>query len=307
MNPEVIKPPPPKNKTYYLFGLGLIFLNKIRHSIKGYTNPRTFEITEYRRAIEYDFHVFNHWLKYLGLYTGISPDIKGKTILELGPGADLGIGLITLLNGAKRYNAIDVNNLVELVPEGFYLELFKFIKDKYSTPDEILDYLSSQLRMTQKGENDRLNYIVSKDFDLSVFQDEEIDLVLSQAAFEHFDDIGKTIAQLSRIVKQEAVLITEIDLKTHTRWIRDLDPLNIYRYNQFIYELFKFSGSPNRLRPFEYQNILEKHGWSKIQITPLTVVEKQYLTKINDHLTKRFREPINQMDYLTIMLCATKT
>lgn len=161
--------------------------------------------------------------------------------------------------------------------------------------------------MTLKGENDRLNYIVKDDFDLSVFQAETIDIVFSQAAFEHFYDVEKTIAQLSKIVRQGTILITEIDLRTHTRWIRDLDPLNIYRYNDVIYDLLSFSGSPNRLRPYEYQNILEKHGWTKIRIIPLTVIEKHYLKKINDHLTKRFREPVNQMDYLTIMLCATKT
>jgi len=281
--------------------------NKIRRTVRGYTNPRTFTITEYQRAIEYDFYVFNHWLRFLEFYTGSSPDIKGKTILELGPGADLGIGLITLLKGAKQYNAIDVNNLVESVPEKYYLEFFTFIKDKYAMTKETFDYLSSQLKMTQKGKNDRLNYIVNKDFDLSVFQDKKIDLVFSQAAFEHFDDVGKTIAQLSRIAKKTAILISEIDLGTHTRWIRDLDPLNIYRYNQFVYGLFKFSGSPNRFRPYEYKNILEDHGWAKIQIIPLTVVEEEYLKKINSHLTRRFQEPLNQIHYLTIMLCATKT
>lgn len=212
-NPEVIKPPPPKNNAYYYLGLGLMFINKIRHSIKGYANPRTFKIIEYQRAIDYDFGVFDNWMKYLALYTGISPDIKGKTILELGPGADLGVGLITLLNGAQRYNAIDVNNLVESVPDRFYLEFFKFIKNKYSAPDETIDYLYSQLRMTQKGKNERL---------------------------------------------------------------------------------------------IEYWNILKKHGWSKVVIIPLTVADDSYLARINDHLAKRFQESINQMDYLTIMLCGTK-
>lgn len=303
---KVINPVKPRNRFFYLFGLSLMFLNKIRRTIKGYTNPRSFAITEYQKAIEYDFHVYEHWVEFLELYTGGKPEVEGKSILELGPGADLGIGLITILNGAKRYNAMDVNNLVESVSEEFYLKFFKYIQDKCKVPKETLDYLSSQLKMTQKGENDRLNYIVSKDFDLSIFQDEEIDFVFSQAAFEHFDDVRKTIAQLSKIVKKGTILISEIDLKTHTRWIRDLDPLNIYRYNNVIYNLFRFSGSPNRLRPFEYKNILENHGWTKIQIVPLTVVEKEYLEKINNHLTKRFRKSTNQMNYHVIMLCATK-
>lgn len=105
-----------------------MILNKFRHTLRGYTSPRTFAITEYQWAIEYDFHVFNHWMRFFKLYTGSSPDLKGKTILELGPGADLEIGLIILQNGAARYNAIDVNNLVESVPEEFYKAFLHFLK-----------------------------------------------------------------------------------------------------------------------------------------------------------------------------------
>ncbi|HEX3047124.1 MAG TPA: hypothetical protein VHY08_20390, partial [Bacillota bacterium] len=102
------------------------------------------------------------------------------------------------------------------------------------------------------------------------------------------------------------ILIAEVDLKTHTSWIRDLDPLNIYRYSDFIYNLFKFRGSPNRLRPFEYEEILKKNGWTDIQIIPSNKLEKEYMLKVKDNLNRRFREPINQMDYLSIILCATK-
>lgn len=300
---KIIKVPKPFNRIYYWIGLVFLLLNKIRHSIRGYTSPRTFPITEFERAIEYDFRVFNHWMEILEEYLGSEPTLKGKTILELGPGADLGIGLITLMNGAK-YNAIDVNNLVETVPEQFYEELFKYletIKDK----EVDIDYLRSQLKLTQAGENDTLNYVVRKDFDITALNEEDIDLVVSQAAFEHFDNVEHTISQLSKVVKSGTILIAEVDLETHTRWIRDLDPLNIYRYSDFIYGQFKFPGSPNRIRPFEYKEILEKYGWSKIKIMPLTKLEGGYL-KVNKSLNKRFHDKINQMDFLSIMICATK-
>ncbi len=85
-----------------------------------------------------------------------------------------------------------------------------------------------------------------------------------------------------------------------------MDPLNIYRYSDFIYNLFKFSGTPNRLRPLEYKRLLEAHGWGNITISPLLKVNIEYLEKVKNSLHKKYKNPLNQMDYLSIMVCATK-
>ncbi|MBA7515422.1 hypothetical protein ES705_07462 [subsurface metagenome] len=294
------------NFFYYWVGLFILFLNKIRHLVFGYTNPRTFPVTDFKTAIEYDFKVVDHWIEILEKYTRVKSNFKDKSILELGPGADLGVGLIILSKGAKKYTAIDVNNLVEQTPTQFYEEFFEYMNHNNKHKEVNVSFLCSQLKLTILGKGDKLNYICRRDFDITSIKEEDVDLVFSQAAFEHFDDVGKAISQLSQIVKSGTILITEVDLKTHTRWIRDLDPLNIYRYSDFIYSAFKFSGSPNRLRPSEYQQFLEKNGWSKTEIIPLTKLNKKYLTKIERSLYKRFREPDNNMDYLTIMICATK-
>ena len=72
---------------------------------------------------------------------------------------------------------------------------------------------------------------MSKDFNIvSAFGESTIDMVFSQAAFEHFDDIESTILQLNKVCKSGATFVAEINLKTHSRWIRDKDPDNIYRY-----------------------------------------------------------------------------
>lgn len=111
-----------------------------------------------------------------------------------------------------------------------------------------------------------------------------------------------------KIVKPGTILIAEVNLKTHTRWIRDRNPLNIYRYSDFIYNLSRFSGSPNRLRPADYEDILRENGWINIKILPLTILEKEYLTKVRPTLNSRFRvkEKINQMDYLSMVIGAEK-
>lgn len=304
--PKIVKLPKPHNFFYHGLGLAILLLNKIRHSIQGYQTPRTFPVAEIGRAIEYDVSIVDHWLAALKEYTQAKSDLSGKTVLELGPGADLGIGLILLARGARKYNAIDVHNLVGSVPERFYDELFEHLRVHDSGSQEQINDLRAQIKLTQAGKNNKLNYICRKDFDISVFADEAVDLVFSQAAFEHFDDIDTTFSRLSKVVQDGAILVAEIDLNTHTRWLRDVDPLNIYRYSDTIYNLFRFRGSPNRIRPFQYKESLEKYGWDNIRIIPLTKVEDKYLSAVNKRLNPRFLDQKNQIEFLSVMLCATK-
>ena len=298
--------PSPKNLLYYWTGLAVLVLNKIRHTLQGYTTPRTFPIEQIQRAIDYDFSVVDHWLEIYREYTGQSSDLKGKTILELGPGADLGIGLTTLWKGARKYNSLDVHNLVESVPDQFYESLFQAMDNRQEQGAVTITELRNQLNLTRAGKNEKLNYVCRSDFDIRAFKNEGVDLVFSQAAFEHFDDIDRAFAQLSETVKSGAVLVAEIDLNTHTRWLRDVDPLNIYRYCDTTYKLFKFRGSPNRLRPNQYKSTLEKYGWDDVRILPLTKVNNGYLSKVKGKLNPRFREPDSQIEFVSVMLCASK-
>ena len=303
---KIVTPKKIHNVIYCLIGILFLFLNKIRLSIQNYPSPQNFKPSNLKGAIEYIFMVVGYWEQFLREYTGINFSLKDKSILELGPGASLGIGIITLMKGAKKYNAIDVNNLIRFAPDKFYQEFFNYIGNSNDNKDVSVDFLRKQLELTCIGKNDKLNYICKKDFDITVFEKEEVDLIVSQAAFEHFDYIENVISQLSKIVKPGAILISQIDLKTHTKWIRDVDPLNIYRYSDFIYNLFSFRGFPNRIRPFQYEEILYRYSWSNIKIFPLTVLDDEYLTKVQKSLNKKFRSSLNRMDYLSIILCATK-
>ena len=299
---EIIRPSKVRNLFHFCAGLGFLALIKAKSALFGYKTPRTFGIEDFKRAVDYDANVVERWLDHLRRYTGKN-DISGKTVLELGPGADLGVGLLLLSRGAARYNSLDVNNLVESVPDALYEELFARLE---KTGHRNTDELRRQLTLTRSRKNDRLNYIVTRDFDVTVFGKNTVDFVFSQAAFEHFSDMEQTVAQLSGIVKRGAVLIAEIDLKTHTRWIRDADPLNIYRYGDFFYNLFACPGSPNRLRPVDYRRMFEKNGWVNVRTSPVIKLEEEYVAKVGPSLSKRFRGAEGEIQHLSVILSATR-
>ncbi len=289
---------------FYVFGLGFLSLAKAKNVLQGYTTPKPFSFSDIERCVDYDITVVEHWLSWLRNYTNNSYSIADKNVLELGPGSDLGVGIYLLAKGCLKYNACDVNDLMKSTPGEFYQTLF----DKIKTIDNQLDIapLKEELEKTKAGTPSRLNYVVRDDFDLVFsFGASTIDLVFSQAAFEHFENVEKIISQLGEACKPGAILIAEIDLKTHSRWIRDKDPNNIYRYPTWIYNIFRFRGIPSRLRPFQYKAAFERFGWTNILIFPLREISDQNDCYSGMH--RIFSDKINQMNYLSIMICAKKS
>ena len=135
----------------------------------------------------------------------------------------------------------------------------------------------------------------------------EVDMVITQVAFEHFDDVGQTIKEISDTIKKGGILYSHVDMKTHSRWIQDRDPLNIYRYGDVFWEMFKFKGSPNRVRMPQYKEYLEMNNWSDTVMEPRTVLEKEYVNKVINTLSKRFRDfDVPEMYILSFILMARK-
>lgn len=252
---RVIKHKVIRNTQYFIIGALLIILNYFRHRLLGYRTPRAFPISRISQAVEYDFNVVQVWMNALAGYTQNSNFLKGKVVLELGPGADLGIGLILLAMGVSKYIAFDVNPLARNTPSEFYDQLLSSLPVKFPGVQE--SYLREQLEKAHSGNPEHLEYIVDRDFNIAGLK-EKPEIIFSQAAFEHFSDIRKTLSELSDVVKPGCVMASLVDLKTHTGWIRPRDPLNIYRYGQRFWNAFRFAGSPNRIRSFEYKNIKKK-------------------------------------------------
>ncbi len=293
---KVITPPTPHRIIFHLMGMGVLAINKVRYAVKGYREPRPFAASEFQKAITYDRQVVTNWLDALHQYG--NKTVKDKTVLELGPGADLGPALFLLDSGAKQYITVDANRLIDETPYDLYTELLASLGDG--------ENIKSELDKTLAGNDDRIKYVVDPKFDLSNLEKDSVDLVVSQAAFEHFSDIGRAVRDLTPIVRQGGVLIAEVDLMTHTGVVRSRDPLNIFRYSNIFYRLMNFSGIPNRVRPNEYKAIFEQHGWKDVEIIPLQELSREYVKTIHPQLARPFRNEEADMHVLTFLIRATK-
>ncbi|MDP6046103.1 MAG: methyltransferase domain-containing protein [Phycisphaerae bacterium] len=299
--PQIVNPEKVSNRLNKLAGAAILIANKVRHACLGYRTPRPFDASQVDRAVDYDFTVVDGWTGCLEQYCRGAVDLSGRRVLELGPGADLGVGLILLAMGAESYTAFDVHNLADSAGGAFYEQLFEKLADRAD-----IDSLRRELALAREGAGQNLAYRCDPSFDLSAIEAGGIDLIVSQAVFEHFDDVQRTIDQMSKLAAPGAMLVCEIDLSTHTRWIRDRDPLNIYRFPNTFYNMMKFRGSPNRVRPAEYRQMLTDAGWRDIQQFPLAVLDEEYLASVQPSLSGQFRDDASEMECLSVVLCAKK-
>ncbi len=295
---EILPAPPVRNRRHHLAGLGILAANLVRHRIQGYRTPRPKPLTDPNAAYRYARSVVSNWLLHLNRYLRHPVELVGKSALELGPGPDLGTGLVLLGKGLACYRSIDVHPLLARAPKKLHLGLAERVAQESPVALEQL------VEALDNGMEGPLGYVYDSKLDLEVFGASSFDLFLSHAVFEHLSKVDSVIADLSRVARPGALLVAEIDLQTHTRWIRDVDPLNIYRYQNATYRSLRFSGTPNRVRPDEYMHLLMQNGWKEVRFFPRRVLPPEYIERVEPTLARRFRGDLEHLGWLSVVLCA---
>jgi hypothetical protein len=285
----------------HLTGAIILIINKIRHEIRGYLTPRPFSANQIDKVIDYDLQVVSNWRYELKKYCA-NDNLLGLNILELGPGSDIGVGLSFLALGAKEYFALDKFKLINQTPQKLYTKLI----DKIGKDEKQKRLLNEEIQLFKNNQSGRIHYYHDKNFSLKHFLNKNIDLIVSQAAFEHFTNPALIIKELGKISQIGTKVVAQIDMTTHSRWIKEVDPLNIYRYSDWFYQLTKFSGSPNRWRLDEYVREFKKAGFGNIHIVSSHTLPIEYTEDITPYLNKKFQSPEKQMGVLDGYLLATK-
>lgn len=278
VEPRVVQPSGGLHQLWKLKGAVILLLNAMRYRWRGYDQPRNFTPQDHAQAIDYDQRVVTGWERGL---RAVDPDFdwNARAVLELGPGPDLGTGLILRARGATQYTALDANDLADTVPASFYEQLAQAL------------HLAGQ-QLVQEAVTHRsaaFQYLVDPRFSVSDLP-QQFDVVVSQAAFEHFTNLPAVIQALAQVMHSGALLVAEVDLQTHTKYLRDRDPLNIYRLSESFYRRCSFPGIPNRVRPAQYRELLVANGFRDVQLVPLTVVQPAAVEALRPHLPRPFAQ-----------------
>jgi SAM-dependent methyltransferase len=173
--------------------------------------------------------------------------IPPEAVAELGPGDSIGTGLAALLAGAKSYHALDLvrysntardleifEDLLELYRErsaipdekefphvGPRLESYQFPADiitderlEVCLQGDRLNFLRDSIRRAGTADPGCIAYIVPW-YEEENLDDSSFDLILSQAVFEHVDDLPFAYQKVYRWLKPGGIFSQEIDFTCH--------------------------------------------------------------------------------------------
>jgi hypothetical protein len=253
-----------RNLEMTILGLGFLGLAWSKDRLRGYATPNTVAKFDIEGQVAYLLDIFSSLRRFMPPQF----NLRGRDVLELSPGASRGNGVLFLAMGARSYHAIDAFDLAGNEDPAIYERLL----DRFA---EGIEEDRERARAITRGSGGRrFGYAVGRDFDIPrLAEGRTFDLIVSCAAFEHYDSVPDTVAGLTRVARPGCETIHIIDLQTHSRWIREHDPNNIYRYPEPVYRLFRFPGQPNRQRPTDYLQAFKTRGWSDARFVPSRTID----------------------------------
>lgn len=251
------------NAGWFAAGAGLGVANMVRHRLLGYRRPRPFARGDVERTIDYVLGVVSAWQR-----SGLDP--RGRRILELGPGPDLGTGFVLVALGAESYTAVD-----------------RFPLATNDDPD-LYAALAGRLGVDAAATMQRIQYVV-RAIPMRGELTASFNAFVSNATLEHLADIPGTFSWMKSLGTPGAIHVHLVDAQTHMRWVRPRDPWNILRYPNWMYRLMKFPGAPNRMLVSDYLAEAQRAGFS-LSIVAGDRADEEYLHRVRPFLAGAFRE-----------------
>ena len=192
-------------------------------------------------------YCYGTWFKHLTFLWENKVQRIPDTMIELGPGDSLGIGLAALLSGVNNYYALDV---VEYVDTERNLMIFDQLVDLFKQragrpsrgwPDfdqyldanlfpghiltedilrtalaqERIEAIRNALRnINSEGDEITIKYIAPWN-DLRVVNEESVDLILSHSVLEHVTDLENAYKAFATWLKPKGYMSHQIDFTSH--------------------------------------------------------------------------------------------
>lgn len=164
-------------------------------------------------------HFVDIWERHYGKAqgNGLSPP---TVVVEIGPGDAMGVGLCSILAGAKRCIGLDE---IEHANDRRNAELFEDLVRELG-PLTHSSELVDATRLAIHGQQNSLGIVVSYSAPMSSaagIEDATVDFLISNAVMEHVENIYDTYQTCARILKPGGVMSHEIDFRCHgtaNRW-----------------------------------------------------------------------------------------
>jgi len=234
---------------------------------------RKFTILE---SLNYINVVFDDYLKYSGLTIN---DIRGKSILEIGPGDNFGVAIKFLVHGAAKVVCLDKFFSYRNTNQQY--QIYEALRNQLNSEqkqifDEVVR-LDENKRSFEFNEK-RLKYVYGKGIEDSegLFEPNSFDFIISRAVIEHLYDTDRAFYVMDKLLSKNGYLIHKIDFRDHGMFTGGgMHPLTFLTISDSLWKLMTYnSGGPNRKLVNYYKKKMDELGYEyKILITHILGIE----------------------------------
>jgi len=227
-------------------------------------------------------------------------DLAGRVALEIGPGTDLGVALLFLMNGCRRVVVVDEARSVSSAgAERLYRRL---VAARGADPQAFLGDAHGLSR-------DRLSYYPSTPFEsFDALAQSSVDVIYSHHVLEHTGDLQACFANMFRLLKPGGHCMHVVDLSGHGEFHDPQDPLGFLRYPPHLYDwMYSCRRGVNRARLGAYVEAAERAGLDGVDITVLGRAAPGYVKRIRPLLWRDMaRLPAAELAVTSFSLLARK-
>ena len=270
-------------------------------------------------SLDYIDRTYKDYLRYAGVSSG---DMTGMSVLEIGPGDNLGVALRFLMDGARRVACVDrfYSDRDEDQQRAIYRAMWEHCSEE--TRRNIADVLSPEgVLTTADGRLESIYGRGAEEVD-QLFEPATFDLAISRAVLEHVADPRQSLHAMDAVLRPNGIQLHKVDLRDHGMFTEiGLHPLEFLTISPWLYpRISANSGRPNRaLAPFYEQVLGEMNVASEILVTRLldgssdvdphvtAGMLKQWqaenATRIVRQIRKRLAEPFGGYSDLELSIC----
>jgi SAM-dependent methyltransferase len=228
------------------------------HTANAYGS--THEFWELEKSVSYIDRVYSEYLE----YSGLGPEmVRGKRILEVGPGDNFGVALKFLAAGASQVVCLDkfYSERNQEQQTRIYQELRKQL-----SPEEVVVFdecisLDKRIELNPK----RLEYIYGHGIEEAdrILEPASFDFIVSRAVIHNVYEVDRGFEAMDWLLVPGGYMLHKIDLSDENMFSsRGMHPLTFLTIPERIYHLMASdSGKPNRRLIGDYREQMRKRGY----------------------------------------------
>jgi SAM-dependent methyltransferase len=236
---------------------------------------------------DYFQNCFDDYFEQLGVAKSEQADfLRGKRILEYGPGDVPGVAVLMVAHGADQVVCVDRFPMVRMSPKN--IQIMKIMLERLPSPVRVRAEAGfRQAAHPESGFDPKfINYLV-RPSGLSGLAS-EVDLVISRAVLEHVNDLPATFRDMYAALKPGGIAIHLVDLKSHG--LHRENPLDFLSWPTWLWSLmYSEKGVPNRLRVNAYRDAIVQSGLEVIALQPTLLASSDDVLAIRPDLADPFR------------------